>query len=84
MIPFLSEKVDEDRAPVPQYIVFSHSFIPNREKLAERIAKDKVPYDAWEREGFLTRFHGGAVINDDGEEVPQTSMELFVMRTAAK
>lgn len=54
VIPFLSEKVDEDRAPVPQYIVYSHSFIPNREKLAERIAKDKVPYDAWEREGFLT------------------------------
>jgi phage terminase large subunit-like protein len=36
------------------YIVFSHSFIPNREKLAERIAKDKVPYDAWERMGYLT------------------------------
>lgn len=54
VIPFLSEKVDEDRAPIPQYIVYSHSFIPNREKLAERIAKDKVPYDAWEREGFLT------------------------------
>jgi len=46
--------VDEDRMPVPQYIVYSHSFIPNREKLQERIAKDKVPYDAWEREGFLT------------------------------
>lgn len=54
VIPFISDKVDEDRMPVPQYIVYSHSFIPNREKLAERIAKDKVPYDAWEREGFLT------------------------------
>lgn len=54
VIPFISDKVDEDRMPVPQYIVFSHSFIPNREKLQERIAKDKVPYDAWEREGFLT------------------------------
>lgn len=54
VIPFVSDKVDEDRMPVPQYIVYSHSFIPNREKLAERIAKDKVPYDAWEREGFLT------------------------------
>lgn len=54
VIPFLSDKVDEDRSPVPQYIVFSHSFVPNREKLAERIAKDKVPYDAWEREGYLT------------------------------
>lgn len=36
------------------YILYSHSFIPNREKLAERIAKDKVPYDAWERQGYLT------------------------------
>ena len=54
VIPFLSDKVDEDRSPVPQYIIYSHSFIPNREKLVERIAKDKVPYDAWEREGFLT------------------------------
>ncbi|MCI8805206.1 MAG: terminase large subunit [Clostridiales bacterium] len=36
------------------YIVFSHSFIPNREKMAERIMRDKVPYDAWERLGYLT------------------------------
>ncbi len=36
------------------YIVYSHSFIPNREKLAERKAKDKVNYDAWERMGYLT------------------------------
>jgi phage terminase large subunit-like protein len=36
------------------YIVYTHSFIPNREKLAERIAKDKVTYDAWEREEYLT------------------------------
>lgn len=36
------------------YILYSHSFIPNREKMAERIAKDKVPYDAWELQGYLT------------------------------
>ncbi len=34
------------------YIVFSHSFIPNREKLVERIMRDKVPYDSWERNGY--------------------------------
>ncbi|MBU5323390.1 terminase large subunit [Sarcina ventriculi] len=36
------------------YVVKSHSFIPNREKLIERTRKDKVPYDAWERQGFLS------------------------------
>lgn len=39
---------------IPKYIIFSHSFIPNREKLAERIMVDKVPYDSWEERGFLT------------------------------
>ena len=52
VIPFL--KSQDGMEPIPQYIVFSHSFIPNREKLAERKAKDKVDYDAWERLGFLT------------------------------
>ena len=37
-----------------KYIIYSHSYIPYREKLAERKAKDKVDYDAWERLGFLT------------------------------
>ncbi len=36
------------------YVIFSHSFIPNREKLTERTMKDKVAYDAWERLGYLT------------------------------
>lgn len=39
---------------VTRYIVFSHSFIPSWEKLQEHIAKDKQPYDAWERDGLLT------------------------------
>ncbi len=34
---------------VKKYVIFSHSFIPSREKLMERTLKDKVPYDAWER-----------------------------------
>lgn len=37
-----------------KYILFSHSFIPNREKLRERTTVDKMPYDAWERNGWLS------------------------------
>lgn len=44
----------EELKEVIGYIVYSHSFIPNREKLQERKLKDKVDYDAWERANFLT------------------------------
>lgn len=54
VIPFLSGDYDQTEKEIVKYIVFSHSFIPNREKLAERKAKDKVDYDAWERMEFLT------------------------------
>ncbi len=54
VIPFLSGEYDQTGKEIVKYIVFSHSFVPNREKLAERKAKDKVDYDAWERMGFLT------------------------------
>ncbi len=37
-----------------KYICYSHSFVPSREKLIERKAKDKAAYDAWERMGFIT------------------------------
>lgn len=39
---------------VKHYIVFSHSFIPNEEKLRERIIKDKMPYGSWVDQGFIT------------------------------
>lgn len=54
VIPYKSGKYDQTGKEIIKYIVYSHSFIPNREKLAERKAKDKVDYDAWERMGFLT------------------------------
>lgn len=54
IIPFRSEMNDSNGKPIVKYIVFSHSFIPNREKLRERITVDKMPYDAWERNGWLT------------------------------
>lgn len=37
-----------------KYILFSHSFIPNRQKLMERVSVDKAPYDAWEEQGYIT------------------------------
>ena len=54
IIPFLSGEYDTTNKEIVKYILYTHSFIPNREKLAERKAKDKVDYDAWERMGFLT------------------------------
>lgn len=54
VIPYRSGQYDQTGKEIVKYIVYSHSFIPNREKLAERKAKDKVDYDAWERMGFLT------------------------------
>ena len=54
IIPFLSGEYDATNKEIVKYILYAHSFIPNREKLAERKAKDKVDYDAWERMGFLT------------------------------
>lgn len=54
VIPFLSGEYDQTGKEITKYIIISHSFIPNREKLAERKTVDKVPYDAWERMGYIT------------------------------
>lgn len=37
-----------------KYLCYSHSFIPNRDKLTEHVMKDKAPFDAWERNGYIT------------------------------
>jgi phage terminase large subunit-like protein len=37
-----------------KYVVYTHSFIPSREKLRERTSQDKVPYEAWEEMGYLS------------------------------
>lgn len=54
VIPFLSGEYDQTGKEIVKYIVFSHSFVPNMDKLMERKAKDKAPYDAWERMGFIS------------------------------
>lgn len=48
------KEVIEEEKEVIGYIVYSHSFIPNKQKQAERISKDKMPYDAWVRSGYIT------------------------------
>lgn len=54
IVPVLTDDKDAYEKPVVKYVCFSHSFIPNRQKLQERMFVDKVPYDAWERNGYLT------------------------------
>lgn len=55
VVPF-QDATDRDQqgTPAVKYLVWSHSFIPNDERLQEHIVKDKQPYDAWLRMGYLT------------------------------
>lgn len=76
VIPFLSGEYDQTGKEIVKYIVYSHSFIPNREKLAERKAKDKVDYDAWERMGFITV--------TDTPIVDQNTVMQYVLDTCRK
>ena len=76
IIPYLSGEFDSEGKEIVKYIVYSHSFIPNREKLMERKAKDKVDYDAWERIGFLT------VTNTP--IVDQSAVMKYVLETCEK
>ena len=76
IIPILTDEVDSTDKKVVKYVVFSHSFIPNREKLRERIAIDKVPYDAWERNGYLTV--------TDTPIVDQNRVMQYVLETCKK
>lgn len=69
-VAFILPVRDEE---VVKYVCYSHSFIPNRQKLQERIAKDKQPYDAWERAGYLTV--------TDSEIVDQNQVMEYVLET---
>lgn len=55
VIPYQDEnEMDEEGNPVVKYILFQHSFIPNRDKLIERELTDKFPYTAAEMKGELS------------------------------
>lgn len=45
---------------VRNYAVLSHSFMPGDTYL-EKIDTDKVPYDVWLREGYMTKTKGGVI-----------------------
>ena len=54
IIPYQSGTYDGNGKEIIRYVLWTHSFIPTREKLQEHIVKDKAPYDYWERAGYLT------------------------------
>lgn len=54
IIPYQSTDLDAQGKPVVKYVMWTHSFIPTADKLREHIIKDKMPYDARERLGYLT------------------------------
>ena len=54
VFPVKTSDVDSVGKEIIRYLVFSHSFIPTREKLMEHVTKDRAPYDAWEQQGFIT------------------------------
>lgn len=54
IVPYQSDKTDAQGRQVIKYILWTHSFIPTVDKLREHVVKDKMPYDAWERMGYLT------------------------------
>ena len=54
VIPYQIDETDDTGKRIVRYFIFSHSFIPSWEKLREHMLKDKMPYDAWVRNGFLT------------------------------
>ena len=54
IIPYQSDELDAQQKCVVKYVLWTHSFIPTYDKLREHIIKDKMPYDAWERLGYLT------------------------------
>lgn len=76
IIPILSDELDSSGKKIVKYVCFSHSFIPNQAKLRERMAVDKVPYDSWERLGYLT------ITNT--EIVDQQQVMDYVLETCKK
>lgn len=54
IVPYQKKVLDEQGKPIVGYWVHTHSFIPSEEKLKMHLVVDKVPYDAWARQGYLT------------------------------
>ena len=53
IIPYQIAEIDKTGRPIVRYYLWTHSFIPSMDRVREHILKDKVPYDAWLRMGYL-------------------------------
>lgn len=76
VLPFRTANLDETGNVIAKYIVFSHSFIPTREKLVERTRLDHFDYEMCERLGFLTV--------TDSPIVDQSAVMKYVLDTCEK
>ncbi len=76
VIPIRSGEYDAVGKEIIYYAIFSHSFIPTREKLMEHVVKDRAPFDAWEMQGFITI--------TDTPIVDQGAVMRYVLDTCAK
>ena len=72
IIPYQSDEIGQDGKAVVHYVVLHHSFIPSWEKLHEHMAKEKQPYDVWEKLGFITV--------TETQIVDQTAVMLYVLQ----
>ena len=76
ILPILSDELDATGKRVVKYVCFSHSFMPNRKVMQERMYRDKVKYDAWERNQYLTL--------TNSEIVDQNIVMRYVLDTCEK
>ena len=54
VFPYQTEEVNEQGARIVKYMVYSHSFIANEDRLKQKIKTDKMPYDKWVEEGYIS------------------------------
>lgn len=70
------DEYDDTGKKVVRYLLFSHSFIPSREALMRHVIEDRVPYDAWELQGYITI--------TDSPIVDQGAVMRYVMDTVSQ
>lgn len=58
---FIDEEViTGQKVKKPKFVLFVHCYMP-KEGLEEKAKKDKIPYDVWVRQGFVTATPGKAI-----------------------
>lgn len=65
-----------------QFDVLPHFFVP-QERIAQRAARDRVPYDQWQRDGFLTATPGPTVDYDYVRNLLLEWDEAYELRVVA-